>query len=63
MYIGVFDGYPRAERKIPTSLGVKGQYPLDLCSPESMSFIFQYAVFSLKVQKKINTYKRCWYYR
>lgn len=41
MYIGVFDGYPREERKIPTSFGVNGQYPLSLCSCESISLTFQ----------------------
>lgn len=52
IYMGVFDGYPRPERKIPTSFGVSGQYPLALCSIESMSFTFQYAVFSLRGKAK-----------
>ena len=48
--MGVFGGYPSELRNIPTSLGVKGQNPLDLCSRESISLTFQYGVFSLQVE-------------
>lgn len=55
-YIGVLDGKPRVLRNNPTSLGVRGQYPLALCSIGSISLTFHQVMFSLKFKIRATDY-------